>query len=92
MADSFIEVPIVTDANELADLAIDELAATWTDWEPNDGDLEVVQIEALSQMAADVANVAAIMPAAAFEAVLERLFGVVPRSTSTATRSPSTTT
>jgi hypothetical protein len=80
MADSFIEVPIVTDANELADLAIDELAATWTDWEPNDGDLEVVQIEALSQMAADVANVAAIMPAAAFEAVLERLFGVVPQS------------
>jgi hypothetical protein len=80
MADSFIEVPIVTDANELADLAIDELAATWTDWEPNDGDLEVVQIEALSQMAADVANVAAIMPAVAFEAVLERLFGVVPQS------------
>jgi hypothetical protein len=79
MADFFIEVPIETDADALADNAIDVLQAQWTDWEPNEGDPEVIQIEALSQMAADVADVAAIMPNAAFEAILERLFNVIPQ-------------
>src|SRR4051794_32246418 len=79
MAENFIEVPIETDADTLADNAIDVLQAQWEDWEPNEGDPEVIQIEALSQMAADVADVAAIMPNAAFEAILERLFNVVPQ-------------
>jgi hypothetical protein len=56
MAEFFIEVPIETDADALADNAIDVLQAQWTDWEPNEGDPEVIQIEALSQMAADVAT------------------------------------
>jgi hypothetical protein len=85
MAENFIEVPIETDADTLADNAIDVLQAQWEDWEPNEGDLEVVQIEALSQMAADVADVAAIMPNAAFEAILERLFNVVPQDGTPAT-------
>jgi hypothetical protein len=79
MAENFIEVPIETDADTLADNAIDVLQAQWEDWEPNEGDPEVIQIEALSQMAADVADVAAIMPNAAFEAILDRLFNVVPQ-------------
>jgi hypothetical protein len=85
VAENFIEVPVETDADTLADNALDYLAAEWDDWEPNEGDLEVVQIEALSQMAADVANVAAIMPNAAFEAILERLFAVVPQDGTPAT-------
>jgi hypothetical protein len=85
VAENFIEVPIETDADTLADNAIDVLQAQWEDWEPNEGDLEVVQIEALSQMAADVADVAAIMPNAAFEAILERLFNVVPQDGTPAT-------
>jgi hypothetical protein len=85
IAENFIEVPIETDADTLADNAIDVLQAQWEDWEPNEGDLEVVQIEALSQMAADVADVAAIMPNAAFEAILERLFNVVPQDGTPAT-------
>jgi hypothetical protein len=85
VAENFIEVPVETDADTLADNALDYLAAEWEDWEPNEGDLEVVQIEALSQMAADVANVAAIMPNAAFEAILERLFAVVPQDGTPAT-------
>jgi hypothetical protein len=85
VAENFIEVPIETDADTLADNAIDVLQAQWDGWEPNEGDLEVVQIEALSQMAADVADVAAIMPAAAFEAILERLFNVVPQEGTPAT-------
>jgi hypothetical protein len=85
VAENFIEVPVETDADTLADNALDYLAAEWEDWEPNEGDLEVVQIEALSQMAADVANVAAIMPNAAIEAILERLFAVVPQDGTPAT-------
>jgi hypothetical protein len=85
VAENFIEVPIETDADTLADNAIDVLQAQWEDWEPSEGDLEVVQIEALSQMAADVADVAAIMPNAAFEAILERLFNVVPQDGTPAT-------
>jgi hypothetical protein len=85
VADSFIEVPIESDPQTMADNAIDVLADSWDGWEPNEGDLEVVVVEAVSQMAADAANVAAIMPAAAFEAIAERLFGVVPQTGAPAT-------
>src|SRR4051794_30197017 len=85
MADSFIEVPIVVNAFELADNAIDALSDSWEDWSPNDGDLEVVQIEAIAPMAADAAGVAAVMPAAAFEVILGRLYSVVPQTGTPAT-------
>jgi hypothetical protein len=85
VADSFIEVPIESDPQTMADNAIDLLTDSWDGWEPNEGDLEVVTVEAVAQMAADAANVAAIMPAAAFEAIAERLFGVVPQTGAPAT-------
>src|SRR4051812_40654520 len=45
---NFVTVPITTDSQTLADDAVDRLRVTWDGWEPNDGDLEVVQIEALA--------------------------------------------
>jgi hypothetical protein len=76
MADVFIDVPIETDEQTLADQAVDNLRNTWPDWEPNDGDLEVVQIETLAPMAAEAARAASVMPGAAFRAILAKLHGV----------------
>jgi hypothetical protein len=75
MADSFIKVPFTSDADTLADRAVDRLRVEWPGWEPNDGDMEVVQIEALAPMAQNAVETA--VPPAAFRAILERLHGVL---------------
>jgi hypothetical protein len=76
VADDYIAVDITADETVLADNAIQRLIDQWADWEPSEGDLEVVIVEALAQMAADAAQVAAIMPDAAFHTMLEQLFEV----------------
>lgn len=77
MADSFIDVPITTDAPTLADQAKQRLRDEWHDWAGNDGDLEVVQIEAIAPMAQNAAETAAQVPPAAFSQILQ-LHGVNP--------------
>jgi hypothetical protein len=77
MADEFITVDMTTDQTTLADEAIARLQAQWGDWEPNDGDLEVVQIEALALMAADVAETAVRVPPTIFQIVGVELHGVL---------------
>lgn len=77
MADAYITVPIETDEQTLADAAVEGLQAVWVGWEPSEGDLEVIQIEALAPMAADAAATAAIMPDAAFKTFLQELYNVV---------------
>lgn len=79
MAENFIDVEITTEAQTLADDAIDRLQAQWPTWEPNDGDLEVVQIEAIAPMASNAAETAAQMPAAALRKMGTELF-VLPYS------------
>jgi hypothetical protein len=59
MAGEFIKVDIVTDSQTLADEAVARLRDQWTDWDPNEGDLEVIQIETLAPMAQNAAEVAA---------------------------------
>ncbi len=75
MAD-FVRVEVTTDAQTLADEAIDRLKLIWANWDPNDGDLEVVLIEALAPMAQNAAEVAAIVPAAIFRAYGTALVGI----------------
>lgn len=75
MTSFFVDVEIETDAQTLADDAIDRLKSQWPGWEPNDGDLEVVQIEAIAPMAANAAEVAARMPAAALRTFGTKLLG-----------------
>lgn len=65
MAD-FVRVEVTTNPSQLADDAIARLQARWPEWTPNDGDLEVVQIETLAPMAADAAETASRVPAAVF--------------------------
>lgn len=74
-SDYFIEVPIETDSQSLADDAVDRLADRWTGWEPNDADLEVIQIETLAPMAENVAQGAALVPSAIFREYGTKLIG-----------------
>lgn len=76
MAEEFVNVDIAVDEQTLADDAVSNLQAAWPSWEPNDGDLEVVMIETLAAMAADVAEVAASVPAAIFRDYGTKLLGV----------------
>lgn len=77
MADEayFVEVDIETDGQQLADEAVERLQVQWTDWEPNEGDLEVVQIETLAPMAENAAEAAALVPPAVLRAYGEKLIG-----------------
>jgi hypothetical protein len=77
MAENFVEADVLTNEETMADNAVAALQEQWDDWEPSEGDLEVVQIEVLAQMASDAAETAAVMPPAAFEQVMQ-LFGVDP--------------
>ena len=67
---------LTTDALTLADNAVAALQAKWPGWQPNDGDLEVVQIEALAPMAQNAAETAALAPPAIFRKFGTDLYGV----------------
>jgi hypothetical protein len=71
----YVQLPITSDEQSLADGAVATLQATWPDWEPNDGDMEVVLIETLATIAADATQQASNMPPAALIA-LGQLIGV----------------
>src|SRR4051812_14877607 len=68
----FVSIPFTTDLVTLVDGALDRLQEHWDDWEPNDGDLEVIVIEALGPIAQDAIETAALVPSAIF-----REFGLV---------------
>jgi hypothetical protein len=72
----YVDVPLESDEATLADQAVERLREQWTDWEPNEGDLEVVQIEALASMAAAVAQQASVATEEIFRAFGTQLVGV----------------
>jgi uncharacterized phage protein gp47/JayE len=56
---AFIDVPVVTDTDSLKQTALDSL--TDSGWNPEDGDPEVVVVEALAPAAQNAAEVAAVV-------------------------------
>lgn len=72
----FVDIPFTPDANAMADTAIENLRATWTDWEPDDADPEVVLIESCAPLAAETESIAAQMPAEAIRAIGQNLYGI----------------
>jgi hypothetical protein len=73
---TFISVDFgATDASSLAGDALLRLQDRWDGWEPNDGDLEVVQIETIAPMVADAIAVASEVPDAIFRAYGTQLIG-----------------
>lgn len=75
MGSYFVEVEITSDSQSLADGAVERLQGQWIGWEPNDADLEVVQIEALAPMAQNAAETAARVPGTVFRAYGTKLIG-----------------
>lgn len=72
----FVDIPITTDGDVLADNAVEVLRASWVDWEPADGDPEIIAIEAIAPMMANAASVAALMPLTALATYGSTLLGV----------------
>jgi hypothetical protein len=72
----YVRLDVETDETTLADQAIENLQSTWEDWDPNEGDMEVVLIETLAALAAVAVNKAAEMPPAALIALGTKLYGI----------------
>lgn len=77
----FIDLGIETDPAVLVDNAIAQLTTTleangYGGWTPNDGNLEIILLNAIASMAADAATVATIAPAEIFRAFGTKLLGV----------------
>jgi len=70
----YVELPITDDADTLVQRAKDSLSENG--WTPNDGDPEVVILEAVGLAAESVAEIAADMPSAAFREAGRTLFGI----------------
>lgn len=81
----FIEVPITSDAESLVDGAMERLQEQWTDWVPNDADLEVILIEALGPIAQDALEVAASVPESVFRQYGTELVGEAYQTAQSAT-------
>jgi hypothetical protein len=82
---SFISVDFVTDADTLADDAVDYLRAAMPGWEPADGNLEVWILQAVARQVAELTAVAADVPAAIFRQFGTQLVGLAPQAGARAT-------
>jgi hypothetical protein len=72
----YVEVPLETDETTLADEAVEALQTAWENWEPNEGDLEVVLTEALAAFAAAAAQQASVATEEIFRVFGTELVGV----------------
>jgi uncharacterized phage protein gp47/JayE len=72
----YIDPPIVTEPDDLAADAFDYLEANIPGWLPSPGNLEVWQIEAVSQLASELAYVASAVPVSIFRYYGESLLGL----------------
>jgi hypothetical protein len=75
---AYIDLPIETDADALKDEAIEYLRTAFPGWEAAAGNLEVVLIEAIAEMAAEQAVVASQVPSAVFRAFGQNTVGLPP--------------
>lgn len=72
---TFVSVEMTAEPATLAIEALQRLQDRWEGWEPNDGDLEVIQIETIAPMVADAVSVASEVPDAVFRAYGTQLIG-----------------
>lgn len=78
MADEYISLEMTVEETTITDEAIARLQDRWPTWEPNEADLEVVQLENVASMAAAVAETAASVPSTILQTLGLELFGVEP--------------
>jgi hypothetical protein len=72
----YLTFDIETDPDTLAQDAFDYLADRVPGWQPSDGNLDTWIIEATARMAAEVADVAAVVPASIFRAFGASIVGL----------------
>jgi len=81
MAEDFIDIDLPTDPGTIIDDAIDQLTSTlaangFAGWMPSDGNLEVILLNTVAQIAADIATAAGQVPSAIFRAFGTKLENV----------------
>lgn len=79
----YIEIPIETDPDLLAQDAFDYLTSVIPGWVPNDANLETIMVEALSRITANARDVASAVPTSVFRSFGE-LVNVVPQEATNA--------
>jgi hypothetical protein len=84
MSTTYIDVPIVTDPDTLAQDAFDFIQAQIPGWVPNAGNLDTWLIEAFARMAAETATIASAVPASIFRK-FGPLVGIQPLDATPAT-------
>lgn len=74
----YITLPVTVDPDVIQANALDFLATSMPTWTPREGHLEVFLIEALAQMVAETAQVAATVPLSIFQYFGQALLGIAP--------------
>jgi hypothetical protein len=78
MPEEYVNVPIETEPDNLAELAYSKLQSYYPDWIPHDGELDSWMIAALARQAAEVRDVASDVPAAIFRYFGAKLLNFPP--------------
>lgn len=74
----YIDVPIVTDPDTLADAAFAYIQAQVPGWAPNAGNLDTIQIETLARMVAESRLIASSVPRSIFRFFGNSIIGIPP--------------
>lgn len=78
-ATGYITYPLEQDTATIAEAAFDYIRAQIPGWEPAAGNLETIVVEAISQQAAELAEVAATVPDSIFRYFGQSLLDVAPK-------------
>lgn len=82
---NYIEFQFSTDPSELWQDAVDYIKDRVPGWEPSEGSFINIQLEAESNMAAEVRDIGAVMPKAAFRAFGAKIINIPPADEAFAT-------
>lgn len=74
----YIDAPIVTSPDTLAEAAYAYIQSQVPGWSPNAGNLEVILIESLARMTADARDVASAVPKSIFRYFGNSVMGIAP--------------
>lgn len=74
----YIEVPITTDPDTLADAAFAYIQSVVPGWQPNPGNIETILVEAMARISSELRTVASAVPTSIFRYYGNSLIGVPP--------------
>lgn len=83
--DSYITYPLVADSRDLMQRCFDFMAAMFPGWEPSEGQLDTMILEATSSEAADIATLTTEVPKSVYRYFGAKLMGIPPEDAVAAT-------